>query len=254
MAKNENCVVSDSTLCRWMNCDCNNCYINAFKSDSDAKKALSDFEVTLSLLPGDFDDLQGDKCCFCKGEKRQRVGYALIDLAHSEPESKKGAFFGLGKKVKQRIGSLMPLSVSICKECKRGFKLAESIKWLSIVAFVAIAIGIMMIPSVSDATINVNPALPYGIVLLGFLIGYTVGKIVSDRYIKAKSEKIRFNVFEIPVCTEMKNNGWFTMQDDGPVTRLIYSKKSHTRKMKYIKQEDETQEKEDFTQTCFLED
>jgi hypothetical protein len=32
-------------------------------------------------------------------------------------------------------------------------------------------------------------------------------------------------VFEIPVCAEMQENGWFTVQDEGPVTRLLFSKK-----------------------------
>jgi hypothetical protein len=220
MPKNEKCVVTDSAICKWVNKDCKDCYINDIKDESDAKKTLEDFEVTLSLLPDDFDKLQSDECCFCIEEPARRAGYATIDLAHKDPEHKRGMFFGMGKKVRQRIGSMLPVSISICGQCRKNFRVAESLKWLMILVFCGIAIGLCFIPA-----INASPVLPYGVVLLGILIGWVAGKVASTAYINKKSAKTRFNVFEIPVCAEMKENGWFTVQDEESVTRLLFSKK-----------------------------
>ena len=227
MPKNAQCHVSDTELCRWLDKDCGDCYISGLKHKDDSEKLLSDFRVTLSLLPDDFDTLQGDKCCFCKIEpQKPRAGYAIVDLAHQEPEHTKGMFFGLGKKVRQRIGSLMPVSIAICKDCRRAVLMADYLKWMVTAAFVAVSIGLCFIPA-----INAVPALPYGVVIAGFLAGYLVSKLASAAYVKAKSKETAFNVFEIPVCRKMEQNGWFTMQDTGPVTRFIMSKKSFTKKI-----------------------
>jgi len=251
MPKNEKCAVSDSAVCKWLDKDCGSCYINGLKNDNDAKKVLENFEVTLSLLPENFDDLQEEDCQFCKGKQAKRSGYAVIDMAHSEPESKKGMFFGLGKKVKQSIGSLMPVSISICKECKRSFRIYESLKWFSIVVFLAIAIVLIIIPSIGKAINSISLALPYGVLMLGGVIGFIVGKIASAMYMKAKSDTMRFNVYDLPVCLEMKENGWFTVQDNGLVLRFIFSKKSRTKKVKDLKDAGNNP-KEVFTQASFL--
>ncbi len=220
MPKNEHCVVTDSEICRWIGKDCKDCYIKDIKDDSDALKTLSDFKVTISLLPESFDSLQSEECRFCKGEPRKREGYANIDIAHSEPESKRGMFFGIGKKVRQRIGSLLPLSISICGECRRTLRMAEAIKWMSILLLGAAALGICFIPAVNE-----NPIMPYVVVLVGILIGYVAGKIISSAYVNKKSAVTRFNVFDIPVCKEMRDGGWFTVQDEGAVSRFIFTKK-----------------------------
>jgi hypothetical protein len=232
MAKNEKCAVTDSVLCKWLNKDCKDCYINAMKKDDEVGEMLRNFEVTLSLLPADFDSLQGDTCCFCKGEpKNPADGYAVVDLAHSEPEHKKGMFFGLGKKVRQRIGSMMPVSISICKTCRASLRMVEMFKWLSILVFVGISVGVLCVPSIGTAVSGVSAALPIGIVLVAAAIGYFVGKVLSAGFVKVRSGRMVFNVFDIPVGAEMKQKGWFTIQDDGEVTRVLFSKKPYTRKL-----------------------
>ena len=227
MPKNTQCMASDTELCRWIGKECEDCYIGGLKHKDDTEKMLSDFRVTLSLLPEDFDSLQGEECCFCVGDvKKTRAGYAVVDLAHSEPEARKGMFFGFGKKVRQKIGSLMPVSISICRDCRRALRMVEYLKWIVIAAFVGLSIGLCFIPA-----INTLPALPYGVIIAGFLAGYLMSRLVSDAYMKAQSKKTAFNVFDIPVCKQMQEDGWFTMQDTGPATRFIMSRKSYTKKL-----------------------
>lgn len=229
MPKNDKCAVTDSDICKWINKDCSECYLKGINDDSDKKKMLEDFEVTLSLLPDDIDSLQGDECSFCKGEPGKRSCYATVDLAHIEPEHKRGLFFGMGKKVRQKIGSLLPVSISICGECRRNLRMAETLKWLMILLFGGIGFGICFIPAVST-----NQILPYAVLLGGILVGYIAGKIFSAIYVDKKSAKTRFNVFDIPVCAEMRERGWFTVQDEGPVTRFVFSKKPMIKRLRDV--------------------
>ncbi len=231
MEKNENCAAAESSLCKWMGRDCNVCRIAGLKSAGDAKKAVEDFEVMLSLLPEDFDGLQGEECQLCKGEKGKRAKYALIDLGHQEPESVTGMFFGFGKKVRRKIGSLMPLSISVCKKCMAAFRNAEIIKWgvAALVTALAVVLTVMLLSSVLGEGYSIIA------IIAGALIGYAVGRIAAGRYIRARSADVRFNVFEIPICSKMKDLGWFTVQDDTPVTRYIFSRKPMTKKLSGIK-------------------
>jgi hypothetical protein len=233
MAKNENCAAGGSSLCKWMSKDCSVCQIASYKSADDVKKALGDFEVTLSLLPEDFDELQGEECQLCKGEKGTRAKYALVNLGHEEPKSEVGMFFGFGKKVRRKIGSLMPLSVSVCKRCMAAFRTAELIKWGITAAITALAIIVLTATPLS-ATLAQGYSIIAVIALA--LIGYAAGRIIAQSYIKAKSKEVRFNVFEIPICAEMKDLGWFAVQDDTPVTRYIFSRKPMTKRISGIKE------------------
>lgn len=253
MPKNKDCVVTDSSLCKWLNRDCENCYVNTMKSNEDREETLKNFEVMLSLLPDDFDELSGEKCQFCKGDKQKKAGYAVTDLGHAEPKTMRGMFFGIGKKVRKRIGSLVPLNIAICRDCRRAFRFAESIKWISIIVFLAAAIGVVSIPSVAERFDAASSFVPYAIVIGGVALGYFAGKLLTKSYVKAKSRKMHLNVFDIPICTKMKENGWFLVQESPDVTRYIFSKKpvmNNATGFRDIKKSKE----EEFAQTSFLED
>jgi hypothetical protein len=253
MAKNENCVVTDSSICKWIDKDCGECYIGGMRNEDDRKEALSNFEAMLNLLPDNFDYLSGDKCAFCRKDPRPRAGYALIDLAHKDPESKRGMFFGLGKKVRRRIGSLIPMNISICKECRSTLRRYEVIKWLSIVFFAGVAIVILAVPS-AGLGFSTTSMIPYLIVIAGGVLGFFAGKYFAKQFIKAKSRQMYTNIFEIPVCAEMEERGWFLVQENnGAVTRYIFSRKPMLRKVGDLKRL-AGENDEEFSQTSFLED
>ncbi len=198
MAKNIKCAISDSSLCRWIGKDCTECHINSIKHDDDIKKALESFEVTLSLLPEDIDELLGEECQFCKGEKRKRAGYALADLAHAEPKTETGMFFGLGKKIRRKVGSIMPLSISICAECRRALRVPDIIKWMTPVLFLAAAVIVLAMPSITK---GMGGGMLLAVLAGVLLVGYLIGKAAAGAYMRSKSSKTRFNVFEIPICS-----------------------------------------------------
>jgi len=252
MAKNKDCVITDTSVCKWLNKPCEQCHVKGIKTDEDKEKVLEDFEVMLSLLPEDIDVLRGEMCQFCKKDQRKGAGYAIIDVAHNEPAHKKGMFFGLGKKVRQRIGSLLPLNITICRRCRRNLRMVDNIKWLSIVAFLGLAIGLLFIPDIATAVGYTNSPLPYVIVIAGGVVGYIAGKIFSTMYLKAKKKETYFNVFDIPVGAELSEAGWFTVQDNKEATRFVFSKKPFIGKIGEIKKE-AAKDDDDFEQTSFLE-
>lgn len=231
MAKNLKCAISDSALCRWIDKDCAECHINSIKHDEDVKKALESFEVTLSLLPDDIDELMGEECQFCKGEKRKRAGYALADLAHAEPKTETGMFFGFGKKIRRKVGSIMPLSISICAECRRALRVPDIIKWTVPVLLLAAAVIVLSMPSITK---GMGEWVLLAVLAGALLGGYLIGKAAAGAYMRSKSSETRFNVFEIPICSKMKEAGWFTMQDDTPATRFIFSRKPYTKMIKSV--------------------
>jgi hypothetical protein len=254
MVKNENCVVTDSSICKWIDKDCSNCYIGGMKNQDDRKDALNNFEAMLSLLPDNFDDLSGEKCAFCRKDPRPRAGYALIDLGHKDPESKRGMFFGLGKKVRRRIGSLVPMNISICKECRSSIRRYEAIKWLSIAFFATLGIVLVAVPGINLGFDLANSMIPYLIVIAGGVVGYFAGKFIAKQFIKAKSRQMYTNIFEIPVCAQMQERGWFLVQENsGIVTRYIFSRKPMLRKVGDLKRLSNAKDDE-FAQTSFLED
>jgi hypothetical protein len=245
MPKNEDCTISDSSLCRWINKDCNDCYIKSLKKDEQAGQALEDFEVTLSLLPPDYDDLQGDDCQFCIGEKGKRSVYANIDFAHSEPKSETGMFFGLGKKIRRRVGSYMLTSISMCRRCRMSYFIAEMLKWVLPVVFFGIAAAVLAIPSIGGS-IN-NDLVSFCVLAAAVLAGYVIGSVFSKAYVKAKKNEVRFEVFDIPICAELRDRGWFLLQNN---QRLIFSKKPQAGRIMELKKA-ETAEDEAVQTTLF---
>ena len=85
------------------------------KKDDDVDQMLKNFEVTLSLLPAGFDELQGDKCAFCKGEiiRTRAPDMPSSTLRTASPKTRRACSSGLGKKVRTAQSRfLMPISAS----------------------------------------------------------------------------------------------------------------------------------------------
>jgi hypothetical protein len=233
--KNTKCTVKDSSLCKWMNKkDCSECYLMEL-SDSDQADALKRWEVTQSLLPDGIDELAGsDTCQFCKGEPHKKTRYATVDLAHPEPESTKGMFFGFGKKVRSKIGSLLPVSIACCDRCHNAFLSYDLIKYALPVLITLLAILLLAIPATAVLVTGLGDFASYIFIILMLVIGIIVGRLVSSAYMRKKSKDVRLNIFEIPLIAEMEDKGWFLLQEDTEVTRLVFTrKKFNSSNMKY---------------------
>lgn len=223
--KNTQCTIRDSALCKWVDkADCANCYVMELSNDEQAD-ALKRWEVTQSLLPDNVDDLhQSETCHFCVKDPLPRSCYATLDIANPEPEAKKGMFFGIGKKVRSRIGSLLPLAISCCSRCRKAFLMADVIRYATPLVFLIIGIILMMIPPIYSFMNSLGALVSTLFVVVMFLAGILAGRIFFTMYVKNKSREVRFNVFDIPIVSKMQDMGWFMLEGEGPVSKLIFSK------------------------------
>ncbi|MEG2685692.1 MAG: hypothetical protein RR954_01050 [Christensenellaceae bacterium] len=223
----ENCPIADSDLCNWLDrTGCYNCYISTLKSDEQKAQAQERWNTTLSLIPKNIDDLHmTDECQFCKGEPEKINGYATFELANPEPYSEKGMFFGIGKKVRTPIGSLLTLQAGICPKCRKAFKMADVLQLGIFFGFIALSVILLMIPAFSQPLSGVFILMPMIFVVLMGGAGFLLGKKVSEQHMKKAAKTVKVDITEIPQIKEMMNNNWFFFQTTNGVPRVFFSKK-----------------------------
>lgn len=200
---------------------CAACYIGKVRED-EFEKAVESWDVTLSNIPEGIDEfIRTEQCQFC--DKESASGYALADIAHTEPKHMKGMFFGFGKKVRSEIGSLMQLPIPICGKCKRNYRISENAPWIACVILSALSLLIFsLIPGMPEES-------KFGIGLIVLVVmgvlGYVCGKILASAFRAKKSGAMKFNVFEIDYPGKLKEAGWFAMQmDKREIPMLMFSK------------------------------
>ena len=195
--------------------------------EHDIEEFKKAWEHTKTLIPRGFDKLNSsDDCFFCKGTiKEKATSFAEISLAHEEPKTLKRGLFGLGKKnVVSRIGSLIPAYVAICTRCKRTLRLVELQKWFGLAIGGLIGFGIIAYLSNSSLGDNISQVVPYAVFVGSLILGYLAGKLSAVLYIKRKSKDVHLSVFDVEILKEMKEKGWFILQDDKEGTSLNFSK------------------------------
>lgn len=205
---------------------CEACYVLQINDKKGEAKILDSWHVTYGLLPDNIDELHlKDKCWFCKdGVERKKDQYAVIDLAHPEPEHTRGMFFGFGKKVRTPIGSLIQLPVGVCKECRKRFLTRDLLKWgVPILSLIIALLIIILVPGVATVSENLwyIPLLVFAVIAV---IGYFAGKISSNIYEKKASVKTSFDPFDLPIISKMHWDGWFPLMTDGKRVRVAFKK------------------------------
>lgn len=227
------CAIADSDLCNWLDRKgCYHCYISTLKSDEDKKAAMERWETTLSYIPENIDDLHmGDDCVFCKQKPANKIdGYASFEMAHPEPYSAKGMFFGIGKKVRTPVGSLVTLQAGICDDCKKAFRKMDFLHLGIFFGFLAAAFVLLLIPGFAEPMANLFALLPVLFVALMALAGYFLGKQIGMNAIRKAAKTVHVDVAEIPLVRQMLGRGWFFFQLTNGMPRLYFKKtKTYTR-------------------------
>lgn len=231
----ENCAIADSELCHWLatKAGCDSCYIRGLKTDEQRTTSLEKWKETLALVPDGMTKLYDtDECQFCKGKIKKADGYASIEMAHPEPYYEKGMFFGIGKKIRTPVGSLLPVQASVCADCRRKIIFADYTPVIFLLVFLAASIIILMLPSAAQAMSDAMELLPV-IFILGMIgLGYVMGKAVHKRYVKKISSEVKIDVSEIPLIKQMMNEGWFFFQTNDEVAKISFSKHKHYDRIK----------------------
>lgn len=222
----EECPIADSELCGWAGKNgCVPCYVRNLKDDGEKEKALENWNVMLSNMPRDIDSLHhSEKCVLCKGEPNDTTCYASVDMAHPEPKTMKGMFFGFGKKVRTPIGSLATIHMSCCDSCRRKLWLMDAWMWIFLAGFIALAFVLVSIPSIAQPLVGINELVAVGFVVLVVLLGYLIGRSVTANYRKKIGLQVKVDPAEIPLIRMMLDRGWFYFQDNKGLPRLFFKK------------------------------
>ena len=238
--RDKSCQFYGSNICGYAGSEgCETCFMNNISDKNDGRQSAYDaWQITRSYIPDDVDELHtGGKCRLCrKDEPNDADCYCLVDLAHPEPEHRKGMFFGFGKKVCSEIGSMLTVPVSACSECKRRMRMKDITQigvWLLILA---VAVVLMAIPSISAALSSLSPIIPACIMVAAAILGFFAGRACGNVVEKRAEEKTYTNLFEIPQLRRMQQFGWFALQDGGNGVPRASFKKSMPRPNMMIKE------------------
>lgn len=221
------CCICDSELCYWLgDKGCSNCYISTLKSDEEKQKALENWKIMLSNLPENIDELhESDDCVLCKGTPGKGKYYAAADMAHPDPESKKGMILGFGKKVRVPVGSLFTLKLKACKECRRSIALIDYSFLITLVIFIAAGLITVSVPTVTDALLAINDFMTIAVLAIFIAGGYGIGKLFSYLFRKKAEARMNIDLKDIPLVRRMLANRWFFFQENKGIPKIFFSKK-----------------------------
>lgn len=231
----EDCVIKESDLCFWLSgkVGCEDCYIRSLKSDEQREEAKGKWWETISLLPRDIDSYhETDTCVFCKDKPRKKDKYATVEMAHAEPYYEKGMIFGLGKKVRTPVGSMLSVQMSVCDHCKNVFRISSLMPLLGAVIAIIVAILVLM-TDLGDKMYSLFLLLPVLFVVIMAIAGYLIGNSIHLAYLRKKAKETRVDLAEIPLIANMLSRGWFFFQTNGGMPKVFfYRSKQYDRILK----------------------
>lgn len=199
--------------------------IFSFGKDVDELGEEARRAIVASMLPGgNLRPLFESKhCLLCNcSQPNPRTLYAVTDMGHKEPEGKKTSALGL--KVKTKVGSLVPLQIASCPQCRHNFRVASNLRLLLSIALVVLSLLAISFDPVETALLGVHPMVPVILFVAMIPVSWLIGTFASRSYIKRKSAETHFDIEEIPFVQQMVDLGWFQLYGKQDVSRLIFSK------------------------------
>lgn len=205
---------------------CSRCYVGTLKSKEAQQQACERWDETIELIPPDIEELASSKTCwFCEEKPPEKAdGYAVLEMANPEPYSEKPMFFGIGKKVRTPVGSLLTLNVAVCGRCRRAFRMVDIIQVVCLLAFLGAAVAMLVVPAIAQPMADVFVLLPVIFLVLMVGAGYGLGRSLSTAYMKRKSKEVNFNVGSIPIIRQMLHRDWYFFQTNHGIPRMNFTR------------------------------
>lgn len=218
---NPNCELSGTKYCQALNMHaCAACTIRENDNKAEIKNDLDLYET---LLPegGVARLFQSRECQFCKTpEKGKRKGYAILDMAHPEP--RRVQKWLLGKRT-ARIGTMIPLQMSVCKKCRSRFLTIEYLPMVIPVLFGLGALFVFSADAVKGPLVDISMFAPFGGWILSVLFGALLGRLIANGLEKRWEKDMYVDVMHHPVVEEMTQKGWMPITAKSR-TKLLFSK------------------------------
>ena len=219
---NASCPFYGTKYCAALNMEsCGGCVV----SEENAADIAKDIDAVLNMLPegGIYPFFSGDECMLCKGETKNKADcYAMIDLGNPEPKREKRNV--LGMKTKAEVGSILPLQLSCCKECRRRYSNISG-RHITVTLITAIAMfALLNFKPIGETIANVHMGLPLALFIAAVLGAWFICRASRKNLIKKYSELTWLKVLDIPGVDELAAKNWFEMDPGKDVSRLIFSK------------------------------
>ncbi len=222
---NQSCELYQTEQCDLLNMPgCKECFLN--NDPSAAKQIMADMDVLKSLMPegGVAPLFESPNCQFCRVQPAgKRACYALLDMAHAEPRREKRSIIGL--KVKAKVGTLLPLQIATCADCRKRLRVLDYVPTLVPLATAIMLLLLFMLPALNDALARIHLIMPLVIFVAVELLSVLVAQILKGRLEKKYSEVMRLDPFEISTVGAMKAKGWFVLSGSDKRPKMLFSRR-----------------------------
>lgn len=218
---NPKCKLSQTRYCQTLNM--RSCSVCTVRDADDMDEIMKDIDLYETLLPegGIAQLFESRECQFCKTpEKGKRSGYAILDMAHPEPRRVQKWLFG---KRTARIGTMVPVQISVCKKCRSRLLALEYLPILIPVIIGLIALFAVSADPLKTTLANVHLFLPFGVWFGCVLIGALAGKLITDAMAKSWNKSTVVDVMQHPVIAAMTEKGWVPITAKSR-TKVLFSK------------------------------
>lgn len=241
-----NCPIQDRELCKFLGSEgCEKCGINQLGRKQDPVAYADTWDVTLSLIPDDIDEVHTtEECCFCKGKKNAKAGYEMLCLKHKEPVHMKGIFFGFGMKVPGEVGSIVDIPIAVCQKCRRRLAMDKYVTYISTAAGALLAIIALLIPGVEKTLASVSWVLPIALLIVLTGAGYGIGRLIKSSIRKKAEDETILDPLEVKQISRMVLLGWSPMQVNKRGEVSVNFKKDKLRKNMMYKSQDNLKNEE----------
>lgn len=223
LISNQACKLYHTAYCDMLNMpNCEMCFVN---TKADVDQVITDLNVLRELMPaeGITHLFTGDECVLCKGKKGKRAYYAMLDMGHVEPVRTKRSVIGM--KTQTRIGSILPVQIGSCAECKKRIRTLDNLPMLLPLFMAAVMLLLLMIGSINAALLRIHAIMPFAIFAVVVLAGVLTGRLLCGGLRKKYALLTHLDPFEIPTISHMRDKGWFVLNANGKSPKLVFSKK-----------------------------
>jgi len=224
---NTDCQLYGSYHCALLHMEsCESCTVGTASAE-EAESLKRKLDVTDSLMPeGGVSCLfTSQECLLCKGEEKgARACYANTDIGHVEPKTPTRNAIGI--KITARTGSLVPLQIACCAQCKRRLLMVDYLPNVLAVGFSLLALILLSIDTLREALMGIHSFLPTLVFLVAVLVSITGTRFLRRGFIARAQEKTWLRALDLPELAGMRERGWFEINAGGDgLTRFVFAKK-----------------------------
>ena len=170
------------------------------------------------------DVAESDCCQLCANDEKPNAAecYGLTDLGNSEPQKRNEKLAG------QKSGTVLPLTVPVCKKCKRNIVSVQIIPTLiSMIIVVATLISVnitnvkqKLFASNLFVPANMRPFFVFAVITsLSILLSAVLRRIMIAKL----SKKTKFNVLDIKALGSLREKGWFRLYGNKHFSQILFS-------------------------------